>query len=226
MATPSHMPSQSSAHEPLHDVWTSARPSHVAWALHSPAHSPVSCAGEQRVVMSPGVHVSFEVHADSHLTSASSSTVQCAGDTKRLHCAWARDSTALILADAWWQASVTSSSGCALPLGAFADHVSFTPRSWSIPVHAARTTRSPSSTRATRFAVAITKAFVSPSIDSDSTDEGPPDSSLQPDARPSALLTALSAALHPPDANRGTPSKSATRGPPERRRVRTRRLVS
>ena len=94
------------------------------------------------------------------------STVQWPLETASAH--WALTlavRTALIFVDAWLHASVSSASGALPSVGAMAVHVSVTPRSLSIAMHAFRTLVSRPCATVTRFAEAVKNAFVSPSID-------------------------------------------------------------
>jgi hypothetical protein len=80
-----------------------------------------------------------------------------------------------------------------------------------MPRQALSTAVSDVATTATRFALAVTKALASPSIDSEATDEGPPLNSLQPERAAWTLATALSAAVHPLFAKPSAMTGPATR---------------
>src|ERR1019366_5839646 len=81
------------------------------------------------------------------------STSQCPADTASVHSACALAvRMPLILVDAWVQASVSSTSRALPSVGFLAVHVSATPRSVSMAMHAFRTPVSISPATLTRFA--------------------------------------------------------------------------
>ena len=163
----------------------------MAIALQLPSHSPVSEAGVQRVVMSPGWQVVFVEHVDWHFTCSVSSTTQWPPETTKEHIAEAStERTAVILSETRVHTSVTSSSGAAPAWGAFAVHVSVMCRSVAMPTQAARTSFSAVLARATRLALAVTNALASPSMDSFATEAAPPLNSSHPDTAAFTLAIA------------------------------------
>jgi hypothetical protein len=210
VAVTSHSPVHSAEHDPWQVAATVAEPSHVALAWQLPLHSTLKSPGLQLTVTSGGVQLAVPVHCASQLASRLASTWQPPPVVERKQEActlWPAARMPWIFVDAWLHASVTWASS-----PDFAVHVSVTPRSVSIALHALKIDVSIADTSVSKSDAAVRNCLVVPSTLTVAIDADPPANSLH-----DVSLVTLLTLLQPAESESAATAPARTR--PEARRT-------